>query len=70
MAHRASDHDSVLHSPRAYDLLVRVLTLGRERRFRERIVELARVEPGESALDVGCGTGGECPVEWWDLRAG
>ena len=57
MAHAASDHDLVFHSPRAYDLLVRVLTLGRERRFRERIVELARLEPGESALDVGCGTG-------------
>jgi ubiquinone/menaquinone biosynthesis C-methylase UbiE len=42
---------------RYYDLLVWLLTLGRERAFRERLVELARVEPGEAVLDVGCGTG-------------
>ncbi len=47
----------VLHSARAYDALVWVLTLGRERRFRDRMVELARLETGESVLDVGCGTG-------------
>lgn len=47
----------VLHSPRAYDALVWVLTLGRERRFREQLVELARLGPGDTALDVGCGTG-------------
>jgi ubiquinone/menaquinone biosynthesis C-methylase UbiE len=49
--------DRVLHGARAYDLLVWVLTLGRERALRERLVELARLEAGESALDVGCGTG-------------
>jgi len=42
---------------RFYDLLVGVLTLGRERAFRERLVELARLAPGETVLDVGCGTG-------------
>jgi ubiquinone/menaquinone biosynthesis C-methylase UbiE len=31
--------------------------LGRERAFRERLVQLARLEPGQSVLDVGCGTG-------------
>ena len=49
--------DKVLHGARAYDLLVWVLTLGRERALRERLVELARLESGESVLDVGCGTG-------------
>lgn len=49
--------DKVLHSARAYDLLVWVLTLGRERAFRERLVDLGRLRSGESALDVGCGTG-------------
>jgi ubiquinone/menaquinone biosynthesis C-methylase UbiE len=49
--------DKVLHSARAYDLLVWVLTLGRERALRERLVGLARLESGEAALDVGCGTG-------------
>ena len=47
----------VLHRARAYDLLVWVLTLGREQRFRERLAQLARLGSGESALDVGCGTG-------------
>lgn len=48
----------VLHSEaRYYDLLAWLLTLGRERAFRDRLVELARVEPGEVVLDVGCGTG-------------
>jgi ubiquinone/menaquinone biosynthesis C-methylase UbiE len=47
----------VLHWARAYDALVWALTLGKERRFRERLAELARLEAGRSALDVGCGTG-------------
>ncbi|MEO6525474.1 MAG: methyltransferase domain-containing protein [Gemmatimonadaceae bacterium] len=48
----------VLHSTaRYYDLLVWVLTFGRERAFRERTLDLARVAPGESVLDVACGTG-------------
>lgn len=48
----------VLHSTaRYYDILARLLTLGRERAFRERLVELAGIEPGEAVLDVGCGTG-------------
>ena len=47
----------VLHGARAYDILALVLTLGNERRFRERLVRLARLAPGESVLDVGCGTG-------------
>lgn len=33
------------------------MTLGRERPFREKILNLARLEPGESVLGVGCGTG-------------
>jgi ubiquinone/menaquinone biosynthesis C-methylase UbiE len=34
-----------------------IVLLGRERIFREKLVRLARLEPGESILDVGCGTG-------------
>jgi ubiquinone/menaquinone biosynthesis C-methylase UbiE len=47
----------VLHSPVGYDLLAWLLLLGRERSFRERLVRLARLETGESVLDIGCGTG-------------
>jgi ubiquinone/menaquinone biosynthesis C-methylase UbiE len=31
--------------------------LGRERAFRDKLVQLARISHGESVLDVGCGTG-------------
>ena len=48
----------VMHSEaRYYDLQAWLLTLGRERAFRERLVDLARMEPGDAVLDVGCGTG-------------
>src|SRR5258708_32548581 len=47
----------VLHEAAFYDFTVWLMTLGRERAFRETILRLARLEPGESVLDVGCGTG-------------
>lgn len=48
----------VMHSEAGYyDLLAWLLTLGRERAFRERLADLARLRAGESVLDVGCGTG-------------
>jgi ubiquinone/menaquinone biosynthesis C-methylase UbiE len=46
-----------MHWAARYDLLVWLLTLGKERSFRDRVVGLARLDPGESILDVGCGTG-------------
>jgi ubiquinone/menaquinone biosynthesis C-methylase UbiE len=48
---------AVIHWAARYDLLVWLLTLGRESAFREKVIRLARLEPGEAALDVGCGTG-------------
>jgi demethylmenaquinone methyltransferase/2-methoxy-6-polyprenyl-1,4-benzoquinol methylase len=40
-----------------YDRLNRVLSLGRDAGWRHRAVSLARLGPGESALDLGVGTG-------------
>jgi ubiquinone/menaquinone biosynthesis C-methylase UbiE len=47
----------LLHSAVAYDLLVWFITRGREKALREEMLRLARLQPGESVLDVGCGTG-------------
>lgn len=53
----AGESSKVIHRARGYDLLVWVLMLGRERTFREKTLDLARIVEGESVLDVGCGTG-------------
>jgi ubiquinone/menaquinone biosynthesis C-methylase UbiE len=47
----------VMHPAREYDLRFWARTRGRERAFRERLIDLARLERGESVLDVGCATG-------------
>lgn len=57
MAEKRAASGIVLHSAAGYDWLVWLATFGRERAFREKLVRLARLAPGESALDVGCGTG-------------
>jgi ubiquinone/menaquinone biosynthesis C-methylase UbiE len=50
-------HGKVLHWPFLYDVLLRVLFFGNEDRFRQRILDLALLQPGNSVLDIGCGTG-------------
>jgi demethylmenaquinone methyltransferase/2-methoxy-6-polyprenyl-1,4-benzoquinol methylase len=40
-----------------YDLMNSVMTAGMHHRWRERAADLARLRPGQSALDVCCGTG-------------
>jgi ubiquinone/menaquinone biosynthesis C-methylase UbiE len=41
-----------------YDLSTSIMTLGRIRRLRTLTVDYTLLKPGESVLDVGCGTGG------------
>jgi len=47
----------ILHAAAGYDAMVWLLTLGRERAFREKMLRPARLQPGETVVDVGCGTG-------------
>jgi demethylmenaquinone methyltransferase/2-methoxy-6-polyprenyl-1,4-benzoquinol methylase/phosphoethanolamine N-methyltransferase len=47
----------VLHGARWYDLVCGVLSFGRDKAIREKLIELAAPAPGETVLDVGCGTG-------------
>lgn len=47
----------ILHRAASYDLLLFLLTLGRENSLRRKILSLAQLMPGEHVLDIGCGTG-------------
>jgi ubiquinone/menaquinone biosynthesis C-methylase UbiE len=47
----------VVHWAARYDLLVWLMTYGREQKFREQLLAPVALKPGESVLDVGCGTG-------------
>lgn len=46
-----------ISAARFYDGALKILTLGRERRMRELILDVAGVRKGDHVLDVGCGTG-------------
>src|SRR5690349_15976459 len=45
------------HIAARYDLMNHLMTAGQDRRWRKRVVELARLTPRASVLDLGCGTG-------------
>ena len=47
----------ILHRAFGYDVLVWLLSLGRERAYRQETLRIAGLKIGESVLDVGCGTG-------------
>ena len=54
----AQTEGRLIRWPSFYDGLVNIMTLGQVRRLRALTVDHALLKPGESVLDVGCGTGG------------
>ena len=48
---------ALIHAAAGYDLLIWLVTLGREGRLREKFLRPVGLQTGESVLDVGCGTG-------------
>jgi ubiquinone/menaquinone biosynthesis C-methylase UbiE len=48
---------AVIRQALLYDLALKILTFGRERRLRARLLQPAQLRANESVLDVGCGTG-------------
>lgn len=61
-ASKPSEKERYVHSlfagiARRYDLLNTILSLGLDRYWRRRTVELMELKAGDSALDVACGTG-------------
>ncbi len=57
-AHAPHTRGRTIHWAHLYDILTGFLWLGKERAMREMTLDLAAVQPGETVLDVGCGTGG------------
>ena len=47
----------LIHWAFFYDLLLWCVSFGGEEKFRGKALDLAGLRPGESVLDVGCGTG-------------
>jgi ubiquinone/menaquinone biosynthesis C-methylase UbiE len=47
----------VINRPRFYEIILWLVTKGKEKEFRKLSAELAGLNIGESVLDVGCGTG-------------
>ncbi len=62
MHHKTTDTPKtagrVIHrGVRWYDLFGTVISFGRDKAIRGKLIELAAPAPGEKVLDVGCGTG-------------
>lgn len=68
-AHRTGESRGI-GFPRVYDFLILLLTRGRERRYREDVLRLAGLAPGDRLLDIGCGTGGQAIAAWRKVQPG
>jgi len=42
---------------RYYDLVMALMTFGREKTLRQMTIKLAQLMPGDNVLEIGCGTG-------------
>jgi ubiquinone/menaquinone biosynthesis C-methylase UbiE len=40
-----------------YDLIMALMTLGREKKLRQMTIDLAQLKPGDRVLEIGSGTG-------------
>jgi len=47
----------IIHWASRYDWVVRGMTLGRAGLLRKRMADVLSLQPGNSVLDIGCGTG-------------
>lgn len=56
--------------PRHYDLLLLILTRGRDQAYREDVIALAGVAPGHRVLDIGSGTGTQAVATWRHSQPG
>ncbi|MEM7113048.1 MAG: methyltransferase domain-containing protein [Chloroflexota bacterium] len=55
--HSVSEKGRTIHWASWYDRVVSLMMLGRSKKLRQMTVRLARLEPGQRVLDIGCGTG-------------
>ncbi len=55
--HGTQTTGNTIHWADRYDRVVRLMTLGTDKALRRMTVEMAQVKPGDTVLEVGCGTG-------------